>query len=120
MHVTITQRKIEPDILVLKISGRLTLGRASQDVESTVDQLMAQNVAKLIFDLSELTYMDSTGLGIVAFCSGKMRKAGKHVRVAGATGTVSEMFSIAGVDKALDLVATVDDAVKSLASPPPA
>jgi hypothetical protein len=30
------------------------------------------------------------------------------------------MFSIAGVDKALDLVATVDDAVKSLASTPPA
>lgn len=116
MVLSISKRRIEPDILVLKLSGRLTLGRDSQELEWMVGDLLAKNETKLIFDLADLTFMDSTGLGIVAVCSGKLRESGNPLCVAGANGPVQRLFKITGIEKVLSLYPGVDEAAQSFAS----
>ena len=90
----IHRSQIEPDIVLMRISGRITLGRECQAVEWAVDDLIRDNTKKLVFDLSELEYVDSTGIGIIVTCSGKLAAAGGELRLACLHPRVAELMRI--------------------------
>lgn len=112
--VKITEREIAPDILVLEFAGRLAVGSESQELQSKVEALIVQGRKKIILNLTELKYMDSTGLGTIVSCFTKTRQAGGQLRVAGANKTILNLFKITRLDKVLSLDETVDGAVSSL------
>ena len=114
--VTIVRSRVEPDICVLKLAGRLGIGLASQELQWQIEELMGKGEKKLVLDLADLKYMDSTGLGLVVYCSGKLREGGGHLYVAGANSTIQHLFEITHVDRALSLYATVEEAVTGLGS----
>ena len=70
MLLNIQKRRIGADVVVLGVAGRITLGRDCQEVESQVEDLLKEHEKKIIFDFSELQYLDSTGVGILAACGG--------------------------------------------------
>lgn len=101
MLLSIERKRVEPDILVLEIAGKITLGRESHCIEPEVDELIRQNDKKVIFDLSRVEYIDSTGIGIIAVCGGKLKEAGGDLRVAGAKGFVLNVLKIAKIETLL-------------------
>ena len=111
--VTIVKNRVAPDILVLKLGGRLCLGMASQELQWQVEELLAKGEKKMVFDLTDLKYMDSTGLGIMIFCGGKLSESGGHLRVAGANAIILEIFKLTKVDRVLELHNTVEEAASS-------
>jgi anti-sigma B factor antagonist len=111
--VVITKQRIEPDIVVLKLTGRLSIGLGSQELQWEVEALLGKGEKKLVFDLTDLKYMDSTGLGIVVFCGGQLSESGGHLRVAGANETISNLFRMTKIDQVLSLHATTGEAVAS-------
>ena len=90
----IQKRHIEPDIVLVEISGQITLGRECQIVEWTVDDLIRDSHKMVVFDLSGLEYVDSTGIGIIVMCCGKMHAAGGELRVASIQPRVAELMRI--------------------------
>ena len=98
MILTIQDKRIEPDILVLELTGRIILGNDSKRLEWRVDECLKQNQKKVILDLSSITSLDSTGIGIITFCYGKLKAAGGGLRVAGAQGMVSQTMKITNID----------------------
>ena len=105
---------IEPDILVMALSGRLALGRECQTVEWSIDELLEGNRRKVIFDLSKLEYMDSTGIGIIATCCGRIEAAGGQARLAAVNPKIDDLFRITKLNRVIGIHPTVDDAVASL------
>jgi len=63
-------------ITVLKFSGRITMGPDSAEIQVLVRKLLGEDRKKLVFDLSEVNYIDSTGLGILTVCSATMKAGG--------------------------------------------
>jgi anti-sigma B factor antagonist len=116
--LNIQKKQIEPDVTVLHISGRLTMGRACQDVEWHLEDLLKEQRTKVVFDLSDLKYLDSTGVGIVVMCSGKLRKSGGELRVAGAQGDVVATLKLTHVDQIVPLFPSCSEAVESFLAPP--
>ena len=110
MILNIEKKKIEPDIAVLEMTGRIILGNSSRDVELKLGEALAEHARKIIFDLTGVTILDSTGIGILVVCQGKVTKAGGKLHVAGATGFVEETIKITSVDKILQLYPTVSEA----------
>jgi anti-anti-sigma factor len=95
----IERTQIEPDIVVLQISGRLTLGRECQYVEWAIDELVRDGRKKVVFDLSGLTYIDSAGVGIIVMCCGKMQAAGGELRLADLQPKVVEVMKVTKLDR---------------------
>ncbi len=112
MILTIQDRRIEPDILVLELSGKIILGNDSKRLEWRVDESLKQNQKKVILDLSAITSVDSTGIGIITFCYGKLKAAGGGLRVAGAHGMVSETLKITNIDTLVGTFPSVDAAAQ--------
>ena len=115
--LTITKRLVDPGIVVLEVSGTLTLGRDCQQVEWQLADLLRDNQTKVVFDLTELKQLDSTGIGIVVMCSGKLKKAGGELRIAGAAGMVENVLRMTSVDHIVRMFPTAAAATENFATP---
>jgi anti-sigma B factor antagonist len=102
----IQNQQLPPDIVVLNIAGRITLGGESKQLEWAVDSLVSEGKKKVIFDLSKVTSVDSTGIGIIVMSAGKLKKAGGQLRVAGASPHVEEVLKMTNVDQIVGLHST--------------
>jgi anti-sigma B factor antagonist len=99
-------------ITVLKFSGRITMGPESAGIEVLVRKLLGENRKKLVFDLTKVGYIDSTGLGILTLCSAMMQAGCGALRVAGAQPLPQKLFQLTKLDKILSFFPTVEDACR--------
>jgi anti-anti-sigma factor len=102
----IQNQQLPPDIVVLNIAGRITLGGESKQLDWAVDSLVSEGRKKVIFDLSKVTGVDSTGIGIIVMSAGKLKKAGGQLRVAGANPHIEEVLKMTNVDQIVGLHST--------------
>lgn len=101
---------IDPDIKVLVLAGRLSLGNALMSLESSVRRLIDEGARKLVVDLSGLIQVDSAGIGMLVTCSGLVERRGGRMRIAGSSGLVMESFELVHMDRIVPLDASVDAA----------
>jgi anti-anti-sigma factor len=108
----IQHKKMGPDVVVLEFHGQITMGSDSQTVEWRLAQLLGENQKKVIFDLTEVRFLDSTGVGILMMCHAKLKKAGGAQRVAGTQGMVEEALDMTSVSKIIPLYRTATKAAE--------
>jgi len=99
MPLTIQTKEMQPDITVLELAGKITMGNDCRQVEWTAKKLVDESRKKVIFDLAGITHVDSTGIGIIVAVAGQMRSAGGELRVAGANQHVEQILKMTAVDQ---------------------
>jgi anti-sigma B factor antagonist len=115
MTLQLIKRKPEPDICVIDFSGKLVMGKESRKVEQTVEELLDNGTRKIVFDLSRLNGIDSTGVGIIVMCGGKVRKAGGEVKIAGPVGLVNDTLMLTHVDRLVKFYPSAKEASQTFA-----
>lgn len=60
MHVEI--RKAD-DVVIVDLKGKLTAGLGDQILRETVDELLGEAWKKILLNLSQVSFMDSAGVG---------------------------------------------------------
>src|SRR5215813_4870557 len=66
MDLTTTTRQVG-DIVIVDINGRIVLGEASAALRSLVADLLKDGHKKILFNLANVSYIDSSGLGQLAW-----------------------------------------------------
>ena len=104
-----------PHTFTINVDGVLQeehviLGNSSREVELKLAEILGEHAKKIIFDLSGVTILDSTGIGILVVCQGKIHKARGRLHIAGVSGFVEETLKITSVDKLLQLFPSVAEA----------
>lgn len=76
MSVKVTIQEVD-GVSVVGLDGRIVLGEESGALREVVKSLMAAGKKKIVLDMSNVTYIDSAGLGILvtAFVSAKTQGA---------------------------------------------
>jgi anti-sigma B factor antagonist len=107
----IQSRQLPPDIVVLEITGRITIGRECKQLEWATDSLVHEKQQKkIIFDLSGVTHIDSTGVGILVMSAGQVKEAGGQLRLAAVSQHVQHVLKLTSVDKLVPCTETVNEA----------
>jgi anti-sigma B factor antagonist len=114
MLLNIVERKVEPDITVVELSGRLALGRESQRIESLFEDLARKGVSRVVLDLTGVDYIDSAGIGMLALASGKLKEGGGKLAIAAPEGRVMQLLNLTGMSVILKVCPTVDAATAAL------
>jgi anti-anti-sigma factor len=109
--------KIEPDIVVVRLSGTITLDEADE-VESLIDGLLKRCEKKLILELSGINRIDSVGGMVLVRCFFASREAGGLLRVAGASQSVARIFQITQVATLIQSYPSVDAACEHFPDTP--
>ena len=88
------EKRIEPDVALVEIVGKVVYGSECRQIEWLPTQLLGEGDRKIVFDISGVHQLDSTGVGLVVMCSGKVKEAGGELRIAGAEGHVKTVLQI--------------------------
>ena len=62
MSVKLTTRQVG-DVTVLDVAGRITLGEGSSVLRDALRDLVSKNQKKILLNLGEVSYIDSSGIG---------------------------------------------------------
>ena len=112
MLMEISQNEIAPGTVVVTLTGKLMMGPESEQIVTLVDELIGDGKKIVIFDLSGVKAIDSTGIGRFISSYNKLAAAGGEMRMAGATGHVFQTFHVSLLDRVFRFFPTVEDAAK--------
>ena len=114
MLLEIAEREMAPDITVVELAGNLELGRESQRIETLLDDLVKRGSTRVIFDMKGVEHMDSTGLGMLALASGKLKESGGSLAIVAPGGRVLELLTMTQINLIVKVCPTVEAAVAAL------
>ena len=80
----------------LVLGGDLDMAARFQ-AEQALDQLLSEPVEQLVVDLGEVTFVDSTGMGLVLELDDRARTDGFKLRLLRGPDDVQRVFELAGV-----------------------
>lgn len=100
---------------VLAVRGEVDVSSAP-DLREALDELVASGAQTVIVDLSEVGFLDSTGLGVLVGARNTLVDGGGGMPVVCEHERVLKLFAITGLDGVFDLHPTVDDALRGLAA----
>ena len=106
----IGHREIAARIAEVTLGGKIMLGLESEQIVNLVDVLLRQGTRTIIFDLSRVTAIDSTGVGRFIWSYNKIAAAEGDMRMAGATGHVLQTFRVSLLDTVFSFYDTVEAA----------
>jgi anti-anti-sigma factor len=112
-------------IAVLAVGGEIDMFTAPQ-FEKAIDELLADDPPTLVIDLTEVTFLGSVGLRllatankrfVLATANKRFGESGGFAVVAGAPATIRPI-ELMDLNEAFDLYLTLDDALAAMVSKP--
>lgn len=114
MPLAIEQKDMNGATSVITLRGKLMLGEEAAQMEGLVPQLLKDGRKNLVFDLSGVTHIDSTGIGRFIDAYSRLAPVGGQMRLAGASGAVRDSFRVTRLDTVFKFYPTVEAACEGL------
>ena len=112
MALDIQQREKE-GITVLEMKGRVTLGPEATALREKVSGLNAADMRNLVFNMADVDYVDSTGLGALVMCATTLRKNGGNVKLVNLNRRNIELLVMTKLATVFEIFSDEQDAVNS-------
>src|SRR6266481_3700047 len=81
-------------ITVLDLSGRITLGEGSVVLRDTIREILGKGEKKILLNLGDVTYIDSSGIGERVSAFTAVRKEGGELKLLNLTKKVHDLLQI--------------------------
>lgn len=95
---------------VVSVYGELDVATSPMLRERLI-RLVSEGSSNLVLDLEGVDFLDSTGLGTIVSVLKRARTRGGDLRLVSTQARIHRLFEITGLDKAVPLRASVDDAI---------
>ncbi|HEY1757534.1 MAG TPA: STAS domain-containing protein [Bryobacteraceae bacterium] len=103
---------IREGVVILALKGRLTSGE-STTIREKVDQAIAAGHLNVIFDLTHVDYVDSTGLGGMVICYTTLKRHGGALKLVNPNKRNVELLALTKLHTIFEVFVEVQDAVNS-------
>jgi anti-anti-sigma factor len=94
--------------LCLAVAGEIDLATVPE-LETAIDSVLSSNSHHLVVDLTESSFMDSTGLKALVMANRRFDEDGRRFAIAVSGGPVSRLIDLSGVESSIRIVASTDD-----------
>ena len=110
------------ELALVSVSGELDL-YASDAVKRGIHEADAVGADTVVVDLSEISFIDSTALGVLVGGVKRLRPNGGRLSIVSSDRNITKIFEITGLDRVFTIYPSRDEAVsklKAAADTPPA
>jgi anti-sigma B factor antagonist len=97
---------------VVTVHGEIDVATSPTLRERLID-LVNGGATRLVLDLEAVDFLDSTGLGTIVSLLKRVRTHGGDLRLVCTEARIRRLFEITGLDKAVPLHASLDDAISA-------
>lgn len=99
-------------IVVLSVDGEINFN-SSPDFRKAFLKVLDSKAKKVVINLSNVAYVDSSGLATLVEALQKTKSNGGRLRLAGLCAKVKSLFEITKLEKLFEIFSTEEDAVKA-------
>jgi anti-sigma B factor antagonist len=104
---------LENGIGLIEPKGSLVGGDETDDLRKAIAGFVDRNYDKLIIDLSGVTYLNSTAIGVLVGTHTSYTRKNWQIKLCGVNKNLDSIFVITKLSLVFDVRETRDDAVKS-------
>jgi anti-sigma B factor antagonist len=101
------------DVAIIDLNGRLVLGDSDDLLRDKVNSLVQQGEKHILVNLSQVPYMDSSGIGELVGCYTTATRRGGALKLVGLTKRISDLLAITKLLTVFDSYETEKEAVAS-------
>ncbi len=109
----ITEQTIDAERHVLAVRGEIDLFTAPE-----LKQVLAESIeagrTRIIVDLTETTFLDSTALGVLIGAVKRLRSRHGALAIVNVDENIAKTFEITGLDQIFTILSTRDEAVEAV------
>jgi anti-sigma B factor antagonist len=113
MELSLKTRKVDGDVVVVDITGKLSSGEPVLLLRSTVMRYVEEGNRKLLINLGNVSYVDSSGLGELITIFTSLRNRGGDVKLLNLTKRIKDLLQMT---KLLTVFEVFDDEEKAVQS----
>ena len=107
------RHRIVGEVAIIDLNGRLALGDGDELLRDKVKGLIQQGENRLVLNLTDVPYMDSTGLGALIYSYTTAVNHGGNLKLLRPTNRVKELLIITKIYKVIETFDSEEDAVRS-------
>jgi anti-sigma B factor antagonist len=107
-----TNRQVD-GVAVVDMSGRITLGEGSVVLRDTIRDLIGKGNKKILLNLGDVTYIDSSGIGELVSAFTAVRREGGELKLLNLTKKVHDLLQITKLYTVFDIKDDEATAIKA-------
>ena len=112
MTMKASSRRVD-GVTILDLSGRITLGEGSVVLRDQIRDLLGKGEKKLLLNLGDVTYIDSSGIGELVSAFTTVRNQGGELKLLNLTKKVHDLLQITKLYTVFDVKDDEASAVKA-------
>ena len=93
MSMKASTRQVD-GITIVDLSGRITLGEGSVVLRDTIKDLLGKGQKKILLNLGDVSYIDSSGIGELVSAFTSVRNQGGELKLLNLTKKVHDLLQI--------------------------
>ena len=112
MSVKLNTRQVG-DVTVVDVAGRITLGEGSSALRDTMRELVGKGQKKILLNLGDVTYIDSSGIGELVSGFTTVTNSGGQLKLLGLNKRVKDLLQITKLYTVFDVHEDEASAIRS-------
>ncbi len=114
MNFQIQDQEVDADTHVIELGGEIDLYTAPEFKERMAE-IIEEGKTRVVVDLSQATFIDSTTLGVLVGGVKRLRPAGGSLVLVCADENITKIFEITGLDRVFPIHDSRDEALADVA-----
>jgi anti-sigma B factor antagonist len=115
MHVEVREKS---GVVIVDLKGKLTAGLGDQILRESIDELLAEGKKKILLNLSEVSFVDSAGVGELVAGLRTAKRFGAALKLLNATERVQGTLYMTRLLPIFELYGDETEAVATFAAGP--
>ncbi len=104
---------IRGDVLIIGVNLSRATVNETVELKSLLDEQLMLGHSKIIVDLSQCTYLDSTFIGVLVVTQKILLAKGGELKIVDPLDPAKELFYLTGISKIFDTFEAAEDALNS-------
>lgn len=116
MNMTTNTREVG-GVMIVDIKGQIVLGKESAALRNLVGDLLSKGHKKILFNLGDVSYIDSSGLGHLVSAFTSVQRQGGELKLLNLTKKAHDLLQITKLYTVFDIMDDEEGAIRSFAQP---
>lgn len=104
-------KRMENDVVVLTLSGKLMGGPDAEEVRDVIRQSLDAGQKRFLIDLGDVSWVNSTGLGILIASHVTITQAGGAIKLSRVSKRINQIFMVTKLHTVFDTYETTEEAL---------
>lgn len=104
------------DVTIVSLQGKITIGEGDVRLRQSVQEVLDDGATKIILDLKEVSYMDSSGVGELVASYTTITNRGAQLRMANLKPKIYGLLQLTALVTVFQIYDSTEDALQSFNS----